>query len=209
MARNLTNPIGADKGSCALARHAARTCLIRRVSGCRGATGLAAGRFSSRERSESPRTNRHSPEPDHGCGEVDEAGEVNRPAIVARCEAAEVFEAIEAALDAVATFVGRCIVRDEDLPGSVGRDHRCRAEAGDLPSEGVAVIGFVGEHGTAGHAIDQSGSGDDIAHLAGRDDETQRTSQRVGKHVDLGGQSASGTPQRLILAPPFPLAACW
>jgi hypothetical protein len=26
--------------------------------------------------------------------------------------------------------------------------------------------------------------------------------------VDLGGQSASGTPQRLIFAPPFPLAAC-
>lgn len=148
-------------------------------------------------------SDRHSPEPDHSCGEVDEACEVNRPPIVACREAAEVPEAIEAALDAVVTFAGRCIMRDEDLPGSVGRDHRCRAEAGAPPSQGMAVISFVVEHGTAGQTVDQSGSGGDIAHLAGRDDKTQRTFQSFGKPVDLGGQSASGTPQRLILGPLF------
>ena len=33
--------------------------------------------------------------------------------------------------------------------------------------------------------------------------EPQGTTERVGKHVDLGGQSTSGTPQRLIFAPLF------
>ncbi|WP_393983242.1 methylenetetrahydrofolate reductase [Xanthobacter nonsaccharivorans] len=37
-----------------------------------------------------PRADRHSLEPDHGCGEEDEPGEVDRPAVVARREAAEV-----------------------------------------------------------------------------------------------------------------------
>jgi hypothetical protein len=37
---------------------------------------------------------------------VNEAGEVNGPAVVSRCEAAEMLQAIEAALDAVAVFVG-------------------------------------------------------------------------------------------------------
>jgi hypothetical protein len=44
--------------------------------------------------------------------------------------------------------------------------------------------------------------------LAGCDDEPQRSPKRVRQHVDLCGQSASGTPQRLILGPPFPVAAC-
>ena len=44
--------------------------------------------------------------------------------------------------------------------------------------------------------------------LADGKDEAHRPAERVAGHVDLGGQSTSGTPQSLILAPPFPLAAC-
>ena len=35
-----------------------------------------------------------------------------------------------------------------------------------------------------------------------------RAAERVGGHVDLGGQSASGAPQSLVAGPPFPVAAC-
>jgi hypothetical protein len=45
--------------------------------------------------------------------------------------------------------------------------------------------------------------------LASRDPKAQRPSERIGQHMDLGRQSTSGTPQRLILGPPFPVAACW
>ena len=48
----------------------------------------------------------------------------------------------------------------------------------------------------------------DVAPLAGGDDQAKGPAQRVSEHVDLAGQPASGTPQRLILGPPFPVAAC-
>ena len=79
----------------------------------------------------------------------------------------------------------------------------------DDRAQGVAVIGFVGEHGIAALAIEQCGRLGDVINLPSRDDEAERTAERIGQHVDFGGQPASGTPQRLIFGPPFPLAACW
>lgn len=43
----------------------------------------------------------------------------------------------------------------------------------------------------------------DVPHLSCRDDKAERPPESVGQHVYLGGQSASGTPQRLILGPLF------
>lgn len=62
---------------------------------------------------------RHSAQPDHCCGELDEGEEVNGPAVVSRCEAPEVLEAIEAAFDAVAVLVDGGVVRDRDPSGAV------------------------------------------------------------------------------------------
>ena len=45
--------------------------------------------------------------------------------------------------------------------------------------------------------------GGDVVALARRQDEAQRSSQRIGEHGDLGSQSASGAPQRLVRGPPF------
>lgn len=117
------------------------------------------------------RLDRHSPEPDHSGGEVYETAEVSGPAIISCREASEMLQPVEAALDAVSPFVGYGIVRDEDFPGPVGRDHRHRTYACDLVAESIAVIGFVGEYCTAGLTFDQSWSRSDVAHLAGRDDE--------------------------------------
>ena len=44
-----------------------------------------------------------------------EAGEVDSSAVVAGCEATEVFEAVEAAFDAVSVLVDVDVVGDEDL----------------------------------------------------------------------------------------------
>ena len=49
----------------------------------------------------------------------------------------------------------------------------------------------------------------DIAGLSRSEDEAQGAAKAVGEHVDLGGQSAAGTPQSLVAVPPFPVAACW
>lgn len=154
------------------------------------------------------RSDRHSPEPGHGGGELNEAFEVQGSAIIARCEAAEVLEPVEAAFDAVAVFVGGNVVRDDDLASSVRWNDRGGAHGGDRRTECVAVVSLVCEHGFGSLTFQQSGSLGDVANLTGRDDEAQRPAQRIGQHVDFGGQSASGAPQRLILGPPFPVAAC-
>jgi len=68
---------------------------------------------------------------------------------------------------------------------------------------------FVGDDAGSGAAGEELGGGGAVMHLAAGQDEAQGAALGVGEGVDLGGQSASGTPQRLIFGPPFPLAACW
>ena len=133
---------------------------------------------------------------------------MNGPAFVAGGEASEMLEAIETPLDAVAMLVDDRIVRDDDLAGTVRGDDRLGVHGLDRRPQGIAVIGFIAEYGLARLSIEKSGSLRDVANLARRHDEAQGTTERIGQHMDLGRQSASGTPQRLILGPPFPLAAC-
>ena len=62
-----------------------------------------------------PRTDRHSLQPSHGCGEVDESSEVNSASVVTGSETAKVLETVEAALDSVAVFVETSVMRDDDF----------------------------------------------------------------------------------------------
>ncbi len=79
---------------------------------------------------------------------------------------------------------------------------------GSLLAQSIAVIGFISKNSGSGLPFQKSFGLGAVANLSGGDDEAYRAAERVGKHMDLGGQSASGAPQRLILCPPFPLAAC-
>lgn len=140
---------------------------------------------------------------------MDEAGEVDGSAIIARGEAPEMFEAAKASFDLVAVLIGGFVVGDEDLAVSLGWDDRLGLHASNQFAQAIAVIGFIGEYRIGLLPFQEVGSSRDIMRLASRDPEAQWPSQRVGQHVDLGRQSTSGTPQRLILGPPFPVAACW
>jgi hypothetical protein len=124
-------------------------------------------------------------------------------------EASEVFKLVEASFDPIARFVEVSVVRDDDLARSVGGDDRLHSRLGDLVSEGVAVIGLVIHESVALDAVDHGRRGDDVMDLTTGEHEAEGASQSVGQHMDLGGQSSSGTPQRLIFGPPFPVAACW
>ena len=73
----------------------------------------------------------------------------------------------------------------------------------------LSVVGGVGDDVAGAATFEQGGRLGDVAGLSRCEDEAQGAAKAVGEHVDLGGQSASGTPQSLILAPPFPVAACW
>lgn len=72
--------------------------------------GLAPGDGAGRTRS-----NRHSAHPEHGSGDVDEGQIVLGEPVVAGREAAEVFQPVEAALDAVSELVDQGVMRDWDL----------------------------------------------------------------------------------------------
>src|ERR1700752_679911 len=91
----------------------------------------------------------------------------------------------------------------------IGWDHRYGSGRLDGLTQGAAVIGAGGNDISAGGARDEGFSLRDVAALSGCDDEAQRSSERIGEHVDFGGQSSSGAPQSLVLVPPFPVAACW
>ena len=77
------------------------------------------------------RWDRHSAQPYHGWGEMDETGEVNGAAVVPGCEPAEMLEVPKATLDLIAMLVDSGVVRDEDLAIALGRDHRLGMQVGD------------------------------------------------------------------------------
>jgi hypothetical protein len=57
-------------------------------------------------------------------------------------------------------------------------------------------------------AVDQRLGLRAVMDLTGRGDQAQRVAESIDGDVDLGGQAAARAPDRLILNPPFPPAAC-
>ena len=129
--------------------------------------------------------------------------------IVSRCDASEVLELVEAAFDAITRLVDFEVVGDQALAGWIAGDDGGRTDVGDEGPQSVAVVGLVGEDMGWPEAVEKGRRLRHIAGLSGRENDPQGPPPRIGGEMDLGGQSTSGTPQSLILAPPFPVAACW
>src|SRR3954463_14236710 len=129
--------------------------------------------------------------------------------VEACCEAPEVFELVEAAFDPIAVFVEVGVVRDRDLARRDRWDDGEHAGIGDELAKMVAVVGFVSNYGATVDALKQRRGGDDVVDLSAGENEAQRPTKCIGKHMDFAGQSSSGSPQSLVLVPPFPVAACW
>lgn len=83
-----------------------------------------------------------------------------------------------------------------------------------MAAKAVGVIGAVSKHGEGAMAFQKRRHGQDVVALAGGDEEANGSAKAVAGHVDLGGQSASGTPHSRVEAPffrplPRPVVACW
>jgi hypothetical protein len=130
--------------------------------------------------------------------------------LVSRGEAAEVFEAREAAFDAIALFVEVFVVLALLLAVTFGRDDGNRAHGGHMLDDGIGVVAFVGQH-MADLPLSQQGDGlGAVVDLSGGHGEVYRQSLFVGQQMDLGGQPSSGAPQSLVRSPFLrPVAACW
>ena len=79
----------------------------------------------------------------------------------------------------------------------------------DVAANGFAVVALVAEHlfRVAVDFLHQGRKGGDIVGLTRRDHDADWQALGVGARVDLGGEAAARTAERIALVPPFPPAA--
>jgi hypothetical protein len=148
-------------------------------------------------------------QPEVDGSQLEHGEEVCGVLFVARGEPAEVFDAVEEPLDAVA----RAVEHRAEAGFPATMDHRRDVGRGadgfDLAAQPIGVIGLVGEHdGVRTQMAEQTRGNRAIASLTGRQDQFERQSARIGQGVDLGRQPAARAAHTAIRVVFFELAAC-
>ena len=78
----------------------------------------------------------------------------------------------------------------------------------DERSNLVGIITFIGNHRLGRVSGQQRRGALAVSLLPSGQQQAQRSAQGIAKHMNLGGQSATGSPQSLLTRPLFPVAAC-
>ena len=143
-------------------------------------------------------------QPEVNGSQLEHGKEVCGVFFVARGEPTEVFDAVEEALDAVA----RAIEHRAEAGFPATMHHRRDVGRGtggfDLAAQPIGVIGLIGEHdGVLAQMAEQLRGDRAIASLAGRQDQFERQSARIGQGVDLGRAAAARAPDRFDEGPPY------
>lgn len=148
------------------------------------------------------------PEP---CGcEMDGGHEVCCGLEVSGCDASEVFEAVEEALDHVSLAVEVRVDRADDANVALAGDVGCGTEGLDGLCDGASEVAAVSDHiATQPQRPDQFGCGGLVGGLAWGEHEADGQAAAVNDGMDLGTQSPTGTTDGVIRAPFLPPAACW
>ena len=118
------------------------------------------------------------------------------------------FEGAKAALDLVALFVEFTVMRDVFPPIGFGGDNRLHLCGRDEISDGVGVVATVGDHRLGGESLQERRCTLAIGLLTAGQKKTQGASQPITEQMNLGGQSSTGSPHRLLTRPLFPVVAC-
>ena len=116
-------------------------------------------------------------------------------------------ELAEEAFDAVAFLVEIGVVCALDLAVALGRDDDLGAVFSNPVGEMVGIVSLVGEGCLGLDTVDQVMGEGDVVALAGRADQTDGQSERLGSGMDLGAQAAARPTQALGIRPPFALRA--
>lgn len=106
--------------------------------------------------------------PDDDGDELDHREEGSGSLLVSCCDAAEVFELVEEALDEVTLFVEIGVVGGNAGAGPIEWNDRLSVGMGDGAAEVIGVIGLVGKDMLGGQTIDQRLGLGDIVALPGR-----------------------------------------
>src|SRR5579884_483202 len=133
------------------------------------------------------------------------SGKVDISSVISGRDAPEMFELVEAALDAISEPMGFDVMADDGNPGALGGGNGLCAQIGDEAAKSIAVVTPAGNDAASGLSFEQGISLGEIVGLTGREDEPQRPAERIGQQMNFGCQSSSGAPQSLIFGPLFPL----
>lgn len=128
-------------------------------------------------------------------------------------DAAELLEPGEHALDTVALFVEARVAGVFAGPVWPWRNDGLGADLAQRVVEMVGVVGLVGDDGGGPEAVEQGGGLDDVASVAGGQDEADRKAKGVDAGVDLGPEAAPRAAKTLGLRAPLlraaPAACAW
>ena len=111
------------------------------------------------------------------------AEEVGEQLVIACGDPAEVFEFAEEPLDQIALLVEFDVIMMRPSALRPGRNDRLGALIEDGVVEMFGIIGAVSDDKAAGDAIDERGTKDDLATMAGTCDQPGGVAQRIGGHM--------------------------
>ena len=119
-----------------------------------------------------------------------EAEEVGEQFVIACGDPAEVFEFAEEPLDQIALLVEFDIIMMRPSALWPGRNDRLGALIEYSVVEMLGIISTVSDDEAAGDAIDECGAVDNLATMTGTCDQPGGVAERIGGHMQLGGQAA-------------------
>ena len=146
--------------------------------------------------------------PGYGCGELDGCEEVAGQFVVTGGNSTPVLQAAEQSLDEITPLVDFPIEWVEACSGWIVWNDGCGASFHEECAQGICIVGGV-SCAKSRRRQDRKKClcGADIAKLAWGNRQGDWSSGWVADGVDLGRASATRSPDRLALRPPFPPAA--
>lgn len=126
--------------------------------------------------------------------------EISREFVVTRCDGAEVFECVEETFNEIALAIEDEIAVPLNEAVGLGRDDGFDASGLKGEDQSIRIIGFVRQKCVGDEVFDQLLGLAQIRGLPRGQRESDGVAQSIDESVDLSRQSASGPPDRLVLA---------
>ena len=118
-------------------------------------------------------------------------------------------EFVEKALDEIALAVKGEITRPRRLAVGFRRNHRIDPPLGEDVDQRIGVVGLVTDQSLRIGLVKQRLCACQIVGLPRRERYLDRIAERIDKDVNLGGQSAAGSADRLLAVFFRAPALCW
>ena len=124
------------------------------------------------------------------------------------CDTAVELEFAETAFDEIPLRIKLFIVPVLVFAGALGGNNRLHLFSSEERPNLIGIITFIGNHRLGRVSSEQLQGALAIGLLPSGQQQAQRPSQCITEHMNLRGQSSTGSPQSLFARPLFPVAAC-